>query len=97
MYQGLDFNDQFFTLTLIEDGADKATPKLVMAEPVVLTFSPVGMSDMKSGAPQSSDATSCQSSGSQDTILISPKMKVKRHTGPGHGHLSLNWQPFLMM
>lgn len=73
MYRDLDFNGQFFTLTSIEDGADKATLKLVMTEPVVLTFSPVGMSDMESVALQSSDATSCQSSGSQDTILISPQ------------------------
>lgn len=38
MYQDMDFNGQFLTLTSIEEVQDKATVKLVMTEPVVLTF-----------------------------------------------------------
>ncbi|XP_041804801.1 uncharacterized protein LOC121614792 [Chelmon rostratus] len=66
LYQDMDFGGQFFTLTSIEEVQDKATLKLVMAESVVLTLSPV-----ESLVPQSSDASSCHSSGSQDTILLS--------------------------
>lgn len=42
-----------------------------MTEPVFLPFSPEDMSDIESQGPQSFDANSCQSSGSQDTILLS--------------------------
>lgn len=38
MYQDMDFNGQFLTLTSIEEVQDKATVKLVMTELVVLTF-----------------------------------------------------------
>ncbi|XP_036951014.1 uncharacterized protein LOC119017923 isoform X3 [Acanthopagrus latus] len=73
MYQDVDFDNQFFTLTSIEEVHDKATLKLVMTEPVVLTISPVDLSDIESPVPQSSDASSGHSSGSQDTILLSPE------------------------
>lgn len=74
MYQDMDFDGQFFTLTSIEEvKATKATLKLVMTEPVVLTLSPVDLSDIESLVPQSSDASSCRSSGSQDTIPLSPE------------------------
>lgn len=43
-----------------------------MTEPVVLTLSPVDLSDIESLVPQS-DASSRHSSGSQDTILIYPQ------------------------
>ncbi|XP_036965761.1 uncharacterized protein LOC119025861 isoform X1 [Acanthopagrus latus] len=46
-----------------------------MTEPVVLTISPVDLSDIESSVPQSSDASSGHSSGSQDTILLSPEDK----------------------
>lgn len=72
MYQDMDFDGQFFTLTSVEEVQDKATLKLVMTEPAVLTLSPVGLSDIESPVPQSSDVSSCHSSGSQDTILLSP-------------------------
>lgn len=70
MYQDVDFNNQFFTWTSIEEVHDKVTMKLVMTEPVVLTLSPVDLSDIESPVPQSSDASS---SGSQNTILLSPE------------------------
>jgi len=38
MYQDMDFDGQFFSLTSINDVQDKATLKLVMAQPIVLTF-----------------------------------------------------------
>lgn len=59
------------SFTSIEELQKKASLKLVMTEPVVLPFSPEDMSDIESQGPQSSDANSCQSSGSQDTILLS--------------------------
>lgn len=73
MYQDMDFDGQFITLTSIEEVKDKATLKIIMTEPVVLTLSPVDLSDIESVVPQSCDASSCHSSGSQDTILLSPQ------------------------
>lgn len=73
MYQDMDFDGQFITLTSIKEVKDKSTLKIIMTEPVVLTLSPVDLSDIESVVPQSCDASSCHSSGSQDTILLSPQ------------------------
>lgn len=73
MYQDMDFDGQFITLTSTEEVKYKAPLKIIMTEPVVLTLSHVDLSDIESVVPQSSDASSCHSSGSQDTILLSPQ------------------------
>lgn len=72
MYQDMDFGGQFFILTSIDDIEDKATLKLVMTKPLTITLSPGEPSDAESPVQQqSSDTSSCHSSGSRDTILLS--------------------------
>lgn len=72
MYQDMDFGGQFFTLSSIEEVQDKGTLKLVITQPLILTLSPVEVSDVESPIPeQSSDTRSDNSSGSRDTILLS--------------------------
>ncbi|KAI7789835.1 hypothetical protein IRJ41_007412 [Triplophysa rosa] len=68
MYQDMDFDGQFFTLTSIEEVKDKVNLKVVKSEPVILTLSPVDMSEVESPVPLSTEASS--SSGC-DTILLS--------------------------
>ena len=71
MYEDMDFGGQFCTLSSIEEVQDKDTLKLVFTQPIVLTLSPVEVSDVESLVPeQSSDTSSGHSSGSQDTILL---------------------------
>ena len=67
-YQDLDFDGQFFTLTSIEDVKDRMTLRIALIEPVVLTLSPVEMSDVESFQPSSAETSF--SSGS-DTVLLS--------------------------
>ncbi|KAK0151964.1 hypothetical protein N1851_006663 [Merluccius polli] len=68
MYQDMDFDGQFFTLTSIEEVQDKANLKVVTTEPVILSLTPVDMSEVESPVPLSTEASS--SSGC-DTILLS--------------------------
>lgn len=68
MYQDMDFDGQFFTLTSIEEVQDKGSLKVVKTEPVILSLSPVDMSEAESPPPLSTEASS--SSGC-DTILMS--------------------------
>lgn len=56
----------------IEEVQDKATLKLVVTQPLVLSLSPVEASDVESPIPeQSFDTSSVHSSGTRDTILLS--------------------------
>ncbi|KAJ4924080.1 hypothetical protein JOQ06_000321 [Pogonophryne albipinna] len=72
MYQDMDFDGQFCTLSCIEDVEDKGTLKVFQTEPIVLNLSPVEVLDIDSSiAEQSSDNSSRHSSGPQDTILLS--------------------------
>lgn len=62
----------FITLSCIEEVEDKGTLKVVLTKPLVLTLSPVEGSDVDFPRPeQSSDTQFCNSSASQDTILLS--------------------------
>lgn len=69
MYKDLDFDGQFFTLSSIHDVQDNVTLKLVFPQPIILTLSPVSV--QSSALEQCSDSISSQSSGSQDTIILS--------------------------
>ncbi|XP_051272765.1 uncharacterized protein LOC127372883 [Dicentrarchus labrax] len=69
MYQDMDFDGQFFTLTSIEEVQDKANLKVVKTEPVILSLTPVDMSEVESPVPLSTEASS--SSSGCDTILLS--------------------------
>ncbi|KAJ4937553.1 hypothetical protein JOQ06_002188 [Pogonophryne albipinna] len=72
MYQDMDFDGQFCTLSCIDDVEDKGTLKVFQTEPIVLNLSPVEVLDIDSSiAEQSSDNSSRHSSGPQDTILLS--------------------------
>ncbi|XP_026017031.1 uncharacterized protein LOC113018186 isoform X1 [Astatotilapia calliptera] len=69
MYQDMDFDGQFFTLTSIEEVQDKANLKVVKTEPVILSLTTVDMSEVESPVPLSTEASS--SSSVCDTILLS--------------------------
>lgn len=69
MYQDMDFDGQFFTLTSIEEVQDKANLKVVKTEPVILSLTTVDMSEVESAVPLSTEASS--SSSGCDTILFS--------------------------
>ncbi|XP_019205875.1 uncharacterized protein LOC102075923 [Oreochromis niloticus] len=69
MYQDMDFNGQFFTLTSIEEVQDKANLKVVKTEPVILSLTTVDTSEVESPVPLSTEASS--SSSVCDTILLS--------------------------
>ncbi|XP_026046980.1 uncharacterized protein LOC113035558 [Astatotilapia calliptera] len=68
MYQDMDFDGQFFTLTSIEEVQDKANLKVVKTEPVILSLTTVDMSEVESPVPLSTEASS---SSVCDTILLS--------------------------
>lgn len=75
MYQDMDFEGQFFTLTSIEEVQDKANLKVVKTEPVILSLTPVDISEVESPVPLSSSSPSgC------DTILLSSPDE----SGPSH-------------
>ncbi|KAL4008579.1 hypothetical protein ACER0C_002431 [Sarotherodon galilaeus] len=69
MYQDMDFDGQFFTLTSIEEVQHKASLKVVKTEPVILSLTTVDMSEVESPVPLSTEASS--SSSVCDTILLS--------------------------
>ncbi|KAI4821605.1 hypothetical protein KUCAC02_007203 [Chaenocephalus aceratus] len=67
MYQDMDFDGQFCTLSCIEDVEDKGTLTVFQTEPIVLNLSPVEVLDIDSSiAEQSSDNSSRHSSGPLD-------------------------------
>ncbi|KAL3987735.1 hypothetical protein ACER0C_014850 [Sarotherodon galilaeus] len=68
MYQDMDFDGQFFTLTSIEEVQDKANLKVVKTESVILSLTTVDMSEVESPVPLSTEASS---SSVCDTILLS--------------------------
>ncbi|KAL6480780.1 hypothetical protein MHYP_G00118130 [Metynnis hypsauchen] len=72
MYQDMDFDGQFFTLTSIEEVQDKANLKVVKTEPVILSLTPVDMSEADSPVPVPSMEASSSSSGSNTILLSSP-------------------------
>lgn len=71
LYQDMDFNGQFFTLTSIGDVEDKATLKVVPVKPVVLTLSSVEEIEFDSPPPRESSDTISTHSSSSDTIILS--------------------------
>ena len=71
MYQDMDFDGQFFTLTSIEEVQDKANLKVVKIEPVILSLTPVDMSEVESPVPPSTSSEAGSSSSGSDTILLS--------------------------
>jgi len=84
LYQDMDFNGQFFTLTSIGDVEDKATLKVVQANPVVLTLSSVEEMEFDSSpSRESSDTISTLSSSSDTIILSSPdESRTSRRSQP---------------
>ncbi|XP_076616611.1 uncharacterized protein LOC143339324 [Chaetodon auriga] len=72
LYQDIDFNGQFFTLTSIGDVEDKSTLKVVPVKPVVLNLSPVEEMAFDSSPPQESSDTVSTHSSSDTIILSSP-------------------------
>lgn len=66
MYQGMDFDSQFFSLTSIKEVQDKASLKVVKTEPVILNLTTVDMSEVGSPVPLSTESNT----SSYDTILF---------------------------
>lgn len=69
MYQDMDFDGQFFTLTSIEEVQDKANLKVIKTEPVILSLTPVDMSEVESVVPASMETNSFTSES--DTVILS--------------------------
>ncbi|XP_041859729.1 uncharacterized protein LOC121651524 [Melanotaenia boesemani] len=74
MYEDTDFGGQFFTLSSIEEVVDKGTLKIVQPQaPVILNLSTVEVTDVgHSITEQTYECSSSISSGSHDTIILSP-------------------------
>lgn len=69
LYQDIDFNNEFFTVTSISDVEDRSTLKIVPVKSVVLDLCPAEESGFDSPSPQASfDSLSTHSS---DTIILS--------------------------
>lgn len=62
LYQDIDFDGQFFTLSCIEQVEDKATVKVVPTQPILLTVTSVEETQVDPPLPE--ESSSCSSAHS---------------------------------